>query len=156
MSEATEIQARPVLTLERMNIEFLLADFTPETFSIATQRIRNMRQALKELDEFVKQAAIDHIEEHGPFVVGEVRYYTGFALDTRCRDARATAKAILEVADVDTLLDCLSATAIKQGASKRVAGLIFEDHFEVVHKEELREGTPKKELLEINPKWSNR
>jgi hypothetical protein len=153
MSDVTEIETRPTLTLERLTLELLLADFTPEGFSRATGRIRSLRQALKELDEFVKQAAIDHIEQHGAFTIGETRYYTGLALTTRCRDAKATAKAILEVADVDTLLDCLSATAIKQGAAKRVDGLDFNDHFEVVRKEELREGKPKLALLEAKPKY---
>jgi hypothetical protein len=152
-TDAIEVQAKPALMLERLNLEFMLADFTPERFCYAAGRIRNLRQSLKELDEFVKQTAIDHIEQHGPFVVGETRFYTGIGITTRCRDPRATAQAILEVADVDTLLDCLSATAIKQGAAKRVDGLDFNDHFEVVRKEELREGKPKLALLEAKPKY---
>jgi microsomal dipeptidase-like Zn-dependent dipeptidase len=159
MSDTLSVEATPVLTRERVNLELMLSigATSPETFPECFQRARGYTKRLKEMvkhfEAMVTEAAIDHIELHGDFAIGETRFYTGLALDTRCRDARATAQAILEVADVDTLLDCLSATAIKQGAAKRVEGLDFNDHFEVVCKEELREGRPKLELLEAKPKY---
>jgi microsomal dipeptidase-like Zn-dependent dipeptidase len=159
MSDTLSVEATPVLTREQVNLELMLSigatcpqDF-PECFDRARAYTKRLKEMVKHFEAMVTEAAIDHIELHGDFAIGETRFYTGLALDTRCRDARATAQAILEVADVDTLLDCLSATAIKQGAAKRVDGLDFNDHFEVVRKEEIREGKAVKQLLEINPKF---
>jgi hypothetical protein len=166
-ADTIPVEATPVLTREQVNLELMLSigatvpENFPECFDRARAYTRRLKEMVKHFEAMVTEAAIEHCEstdpdtgkKRGSFTVGETKYYVGLKLDTRCRDPRATAQAILEVADVDTLLDCLSATAIKQGAAKRVDGLDFNDHFEVVRKEELREGKAKLELLEAKPKY---
>jgi hypothetical protein len=90
--------------------------------------------------------------------VGEVRYYVGRKLKTRCRDPKATFDGILEATggDMDAVKECLSSDPFKQGAVKRIEGIDFPKLYEVTVDDELREGAPLKHLLETNPKWSNR
>jgi hypothetical protein len=84
-TEPTEIVAKPALTREREYLELILADFSPEGYAASGGFISRLQSVVDELKAMRKEAAIDYIDQHGPFMVGETRVYTGIKLTTRCR-----------------------------------------------------------------------
>jgi hypothetical protein len=138
------------LAAERDRLARLIAacppEAMPELYVEAKQRVRAIRDALKDIDAMVEEAGLERAATHGPFTVGDIRHWAGLEIKTKDRDPVTTAKAILEAADLDTLLDCLSATAFKQGTVKKIEGLNFNELFEITVVPDLKTGKPKKTL----------
>jgi hypothetical protein len=148
-NDPAPIPAQP-LAAERDRLARLInncpAERMPELYVEAKQRVRAIRDALKDIDAMGEEAGLEHAQTHGAFEIGDTRYYPGMEIKTKDRDPVTTAKAILEAADLDTLLDCLSATAFKQGAVKKIEGLNFNELFEITVEPDLKTGKPRKKL----------
>lgn len=146
--------------IDRLNCTVLGAVATADTperiieiLSLVEAVARNVRETWKRAAE---QRALEYIAEHGEFVVGPTRYYAGVDKTTKVKDKAAALDRILEMAggNVEQAAQYLSSEPYKHGAIRTAlaaAGLdgVFEDLFETVEKDELREGKPSKKLKSL-------
>lgn len=117
---------------------------TIETVALAMARVDRIKRAAREAAELLERVLFDWVQANGPLQIGPVRYYVGPVKKVKCRDVRQTLQAFLGESDIDTLAECLSASAFKHGACEKLAPTVFADHFDVTYEEELKEGKPER------------
>lgn len=122
--------------------------------------IASIKAAVKDAEALLKKQMLERVQQHGPFVIGTVRYYSGKAKKTRCRNASKTIQAILEATggDESKLIECLSSDWIKHGATKTTLeqfgqGQRYDELFETTETDELREGKPERKLMSADTRF---
>lgn len=122
--------------------------------------ISSFKAAIKDAADLLEKQMLERIEQHGPFVIGTVRYYIGENKKVRCRDASKTIQAILEACGGDEarLIDCLSANWVKPGTVRRLFEEFgqperFDELFETTVIDELREGKPDRKLMSADTRF---
>lgn len=118
----------------------------------AMGRVENVERVAKEARRILTAALIEFIQERGPFVVGDVKYYLGTKKTTVCRDKALATDALLAVTggDLGELAKLMVSEPYKPGAcNAAVDEATFAALFEVTEKPELREGKPGKSLLSV-------
>ncbi len=112
---------------------------------------------VKELRDQWKAAALERCQSRGDMLLGHRRFYAGKATETWCDDVPATVLAIYDAAagDFDVMAGCLSANALKSGATRKVLSAdVFARLFRTEDKVRLKDGEPtKKQLMEIDTRY---
>ena len=120
----------------------------PETVVIAKDFIVLLGQLLADAKRLQEQRLIDLLadEPSAGVNIGTIRFYLGRDKITKCRDQAATLAAVLEKTggDVGQVAECMSSNAWKPGALRDVLGDVWPTCFEVIEREEVKEGKPNK------------
>lgn len=153
----------PINTTPLMNpidaLELRVLDLTPEqSTDVAALLITNldaMKKRIREIEDQLKPRLIEHINAHGPIVIGPVRYYVDFDKDTKCIDGPTVLDAIFTVAKGDMSMACdgLSVNAFKPGwAKKNLPADVYEKCFKTEVKSKLKSDgeKPVKQLQKID------
>jgi hypothetical protein len=128
----------------------LSADSPKDTLLEFHERMKFYKQESTRMLKIVEQAMISFINAHGPIELGNgVRYYVAHPKDTKCNNVAQTVEAIFEATGGDFVrsCECLSTSAIKHGAAKKILPPEkFEELFTVTVKDKLETGeaAPKK------------
>jgi hypothetical protein len=109
--------------------------------------IKALKAKIREFEQEVEEAAIEHIVLHGDIDIGDgKRLYVGTERGYKCRDQRATLVAVLEATGGDEALmaEHLASGAWKPGACKKTLGDTFGNHFEETVAQDLKTGSAKR------------
>ena len=109
--------------------------------------IKALKAKIREFEQEVEEAAIEHIVLHGDIDIGDgKRLYVGTERGYKCRDQRATLVAVLEATGGDEALmaEHLASGAWKPGACKKTLGDTFANHFEETVAQDLKTGSAKR------------
>jgi hypothetical protein len=109
--------------------------------------IKALKAKIREFEQEVEEAAIEHIVLHGDIDMGDgKRLYVGTERGYKCRDQRATLVAVLEATGGDEALmaEHLASGAWKPGACRKTLGDSFGDHFEETVAQDLKTGSAKR------------
>ena len=109
--------------------------------------IKALKAKIREFEQEVEEATIEHIGLHGDVEIGDgKRLYVGVQRDYRCRDNAATFVAILGATGGDEALmaEHLASGAWKPGACKKTLGDTFANHFEETVAQDLKTGSAKR------------
>jgi hypothetical protein len=143
------------------------ADAPIEDIALLHQRLKAYIQRGREMQAQFEQAAIAWIKQNGRDIRytinadgAEMVLTLGHSKTVKCRDVRKTI-AKLEYhsnGDLDAVQACLSTSALKHGACKKILPPeVWEECFEVVVKDKLESGeAAPKELVEINTTFTSR
>ena len=136
-------------------------DATVDQVLMAQEFIKKLGEIHRELKEKLELATIAYIEKNGEIRDGERRFYVGPNKSTRCVDVRKTVEAVFEVSggDFDVFVECLSSSAFKPAATKKVLGDKASELFIDTETKDLKTGElGKKRLQEVDyskiQKWS--
>lgn len=88
----------------------------------ALGKVHWAKQQLAEIEAELKARLLARVLTGGAFVVGEQRFYADYPKQTKCLSVRDAVESILQHngGDFDGLVACLSANAIKHGATAKV------------------------------------
>jgi len=136
-------------------VDVLDSDVSLERMAELRFKIDFLKQFAKEADAKWNAVMLDHVEQNGEQVIGEIRYYAGVEKKTKCPDKAKGLETILECAggDFGAVAEMLASDPFKPGACKELLGERWGEVFEVTEKAELKEGKPSKKLMAINPKF---
>ena len=116
--------------------------------------IKALKAKIREFEQEVEEAAIEHIVLHGDIDIGDgKRLYVGTERGYKCRDQRATLVAVLEATGGDEALmaEHLASGAWKPGACKKTLGERFGDLFEETVAQDLKTGSAKRIVKTYDP-----
>jgi hypothetical protein len=123
---------------------------TPDQLAEIREGIDMLKQITRELDKAWDAGMTEVVREAGPMIVGFVKYYLGLKKKTNCKSKAKALDAAMALAGGDLEAACrdfLASEPFKHGAMKKalqdnpVAN--WDDLFEVVEVEELKEGEAK-------------
>jgi hypothetical protein len=113
------------MEVERLDACSLMEQHYPFLRSKLEFMLRRVKETMDALDE----KAIDHIKVTGRDIEyavddkgNKMRLYLAHPKTTKCRDVRATIQALIQYSsgDWDAVESCLSSSAIKHGAAKKI------------------------------------
>ena len=120
----------------------------PESILMARDFIAMLGELLVDAKRLYEQRLIDLLadEPSAGVNIGTLRFYLGKDRITKCKDQAATLAAVLEktCGDVGQVAECMSSNAWKPGALRDVLGDLWPTCFEVIEREEVKEGKPNK------------
>jgi hypothetical protein len=150
------VSSQDIIILARQsisNIENPVA--TKEEVLIALNFTKRLRELAKELSDQAEAASIAWIQQNGEIIDGDVRFYVAPNKVTKCLDVKATLGAVLEVSggDLDAVTECLSSSAWKHGATKKMLGDKADQFFETVETADLKTGIGAKRLQKVDQKF---
>ena len=126
------------------------------------ERMAELRAKIDFLKEFTKRIAgrwddmmLAIVQDKGDQVIGEIRYYAGVEKKTKCPDKAKGLETILECAggDFGAVAEMLASDPFKPGACKELLGERWGEVFQVIEKDELKEGKPSKKLVAVNERF---
>lgn len=153
----SEIEPHP--SIESLNRDILAVDewTGTETLAMLADRLKFFGERIREMRRLLDDRMLEAIEEtKQDIVVGPIRYYAGIKKETKCIDHAKALAALFEACggDVDRVAECIASNGLKHGACKGVLTDKYDQHFKVEEKPELKEGVPKKSLLQINENFT--
>lgn len=125
---------------------------TAEDVAQAMDLLAQVKADYKTLEERAETLATAFITANGPVRMGKIMWCMSVSKTVKCNDPKETARTLLELGGLDSLMFCLSSGAIKHGAARAKldeAGEDFAKHFTTIEKQDLK-GEPIKELARID------
>lgn len=137
-------------------VSSLSPDAPVEQVLAVSDRIDAATQRLREVKEMIKDAMKDFINANGEIEIDTVRWYVGVEKIKKCKDNARTIEIAYEAVggDADRFSELLGANAFKPGAcSKVMTDEQFAECFEVVVRQDLKTGKPKKSVHKVDSRF---
>lgn len=128
---------------------------TAEDCARAIEALKVLQDVVKERRALLEAALIDWIELNGELEINDNRYWVGPDKDEKCRDKKKTLYYTLDSTggDLDAVVDYMVAQPWKPGALKPVLKERWDECFEVLIRDKLKEGKPQKRLQQTNTRF---
>jgi hypothetical protein len=141
--------------LSKLDTAEIQREMSVEQIAAVWNRLDTMKAAIRQAQDRIEQGMIEWIQQHGPVVIGDVRFYVGPKKATRCTDIAGALNALLVAVagDVDQLVHVLAAQPFKHGAARDVLAGEFDLYFETTEQPDLKEGKPAKQLQRVDTRF---
>lgn len=133
----------------------ITTDMTVEQVMEIRERLMFAETRVKEAKASLNAALMEYIDAHGPFVVGNTRFYNGVKKTTRCMSVPRCVEALLTETggDFDEFCKVLGSQPIKPGAAEGILGDEWDEHFEVIGQQDVKTGKPKRETKAVDTRF---